>query len=143
MLANRIRSLLPSIISSSQSAFIPGWLITDNVLVLYELHHFIKTKHRGGNCLMYIKLDMCKAFDRVEWNFLIRVMHVLGFDAQFLSLIHKCIPSVSFSFILNGAQVGSIFPQSGIKQGEPLSAYLFIICGEAFSCLLEESSHCA
>ena len=71
--------------SSSQSAFILGWLITDNILVSYELHHFIKTKHREGDSLMSIMLDMSKAFDKVEWNFLIRVMHALGFDAQFVS----------------------------------------------------------
>ncbi|KAK6124569.1 hypothetical protein DH2020_041687 [Rehmannia glutinosa] len=78
VIANRLRVTLPSIISESQSAFVPGRLITDNVLLAHEIHHHIRTKPPSNRGLMSIKLDMSKAFDRIEWTFVRRTMTALG-----------------------------------------------------------------
>ena len=79
VLANRLKLLLPSIISENQSAFIPGRLISDNVLVAFEFMHYLNHKNEGKESYMSIKLDMSKAFDRVEWNFIHEVMSKMGF----------------------------------------------------------------
>ena len=74
VLANRLKKILPDIISPSQSAFVPGRLITDNVLLLYELIHYLNSKIKGKWGMAAIKLDMSEAYDRVEWGFLSDIM---------------------------------------------------------------------
>jgi len=79
VLSNRLKKILPDIISLNQSAFVPGRLITDNVLLAYELTHYMQTKSRGMDSYAALKLDMSKAYDRVEWHFLRRMLCKLGF----------------------------------------------------------------
>ncbi|KAK6146355.1 hypothetical protein DH2020_020224 [Rehmannia glutinosa] len=137
-LALRLRSILLSIISESQSAFVPGRLITDNILVAYEMHHSMKLRKSDKLGHMSINLDMSKAFGRIKWCFILRVLEALGFSEHFVSLIRTCITTPSFSFLLNGSQVGSLKPNRGIRQGDPLSPYLSIICYEVFSLILQD-----
>jgi hypothetical protein len=90
MLANRLRNILPEIISVHQSAFVLGRMITDNILLEYECIHAIKRK-KGKTGLCAIKLDMHKAYDRVEWLFLKQIMLKLGFDPRWIELIMACV----------------------------------------------------
>ena len=78
-LANRLKNILLHIISENQSAFTSDRLITDNVLVAFELMHYLNHKTAGNEGFMAVKLDMSKAFDRVEWGFVKRVMENLVF----------------------------------------------------------------
>ena len=79
MVASRLKVFLPDIISTTQSAFVPGRLITNSILVAYECFHTIKNKREGREGSCAIKLDMHKAYDRVEWPFLNEIMLRLGF----------------------------------------------------------------
>jgi hypothetical protein len=85
---------------------------------------------------MGIKLDMSKAYDRVEWAFLEAIMRRMGFSARWIDLIMGCIRTVSYVVLVNGQPVGSIKLTHGIRQGDPLSPYLFLLCAERLSSLL-------
>lgn len=110
--------VLPDIISPTQSAFIRGWLITDNVLATYETLHSMQTQLWSKVGFMGIKLYMSKAYDKVEWSFLEAVMRRLGFYDRWVDLIMECIRTVSYAVIVNGQPVGSIQPSRGIHQGD-------------------------
>ncbi|GAA0141693.1 hypothetical protein LIER_02777 [Lithospermum erythrorhizon] len=95
-LALRLKKYLSSVISDTQSAFLPNRLITDNILLAYEAHHVLKSRKSGGEGYMSIKLDMLKAYDRVEWFFLRAMLIKLGFPAKWVKLIMDYVELVSY-----------------------------------------------
>lgn len=88
---------------------------------------------------MAIKLDMSKVYDRVEWSFLNRMMQNLGFYQRWIQLVVECVKTPYFLILINGALHGFISPSRGIRQGDPLSPYLFLLCAEGFSSLLRKA----
>jgi len=135
VLANRLKNVLPLIISPNQSAFLAGRLISDNIIAAYKTLHTMNNM-KGKHNFMALKLDMSKAYDLVEWAFVVEVMRRLGFGRQWLQLIMKCISLVSYSILINGEPHGRITPTRGICQGDPLSLYLFIFYAKALSSML-------
>jgi hypothetical protein len=85
---------------------------------------------------MILKMDMEKAFDRMEWNFLLAIMLKLGFHPSWVNWIRICISTPSFSILINGSPFGLFSPSRGLRQGDPLSPFLFILGSEVFSRLL-------
>ena len=138
-LANRLKVYLPGIISDEQSAFVPGRLITDNIIAAFETMHTINRKTGGRNGLMALKLDISKAYDRVEWSFLQAIMVRLGFSNHWIMRIMDCVSTAHFAFLLNGEPVGDVVPSRGLRQGCPLSPYLFLLCAEGLSSLFRKA----
>ncbi|KAL0864587.1 hypothetical protein Bca101_043705 [Brassica carinata] len=138
ILAERMKPWLNEIITENQSAFIPGRLITDNVLIAHELMHSLNTKNLKHK-FMALKLDIAKAFDKVEWSFVNAVMRKMGFCQIWRDWIMKCITTVSYTVLINGDQSRTIIPQRGLRQGDPISPYLYIICTEGLSRLIKQS----
>lgn len=136
VLANRIKKVLPEIISSNQSAFIPKRLRTDNIMVAYEMLHSVKIRQKGKMGSMTIKLDMSKVYDRVECTFLEAMLIWLGFGEKISSLVMRCVSPVSYSVLVNGKAGMKLIPSRGIRQEDHLSPYLFIICTRGLSQLL-------
>ena len=125
---NHMRNIMEEVIGDEQSAFVLGRLITDNVLVAYESIHAMKKKRKGKNSSCAVKLDMLKAFDRVEWHYLESMMIQLGFCDKFVRLVMKCVSSVRFSVKVNGSLLPFFQPTKGLRQGCPMSPFLFLIC---------------
>ena len=139
VLSNRLKRIFPSLISETQSAFVARRLITDNILVAQEMFHALRTNQSCQSKYMAIKTDMSKAYDRLEWGFLEASMEKMGFDQKWIHLIMSCVSSVSYRVLINGDAKGSITPSRGLRQGDPLSPFLFILCTEVLISQIQEA----
>jgi hypothetical protein len=101
----------------------------------------MQTRHWGKIGYVAVKLDMSKTYDRVDWHFLVAVIRRMGFDQKWCDLIMQCISSVHFAILLNGHPIDIFKPTRGIRQGDPISPYLFIIGAEVLSSLLSQASN--
>jgi hypothetical protein len=135
MLAARLKNYLSEIISDHQSAFVPGRLISDNILLAYESIHTMKNK-KGKKGLCAVKLDMHKAYDRVEWRYLEKIMLKLGFARRWVDMIMACVSSVEYNIRFNSMETEWFKPSRGLRQGDPMSPYLFLLVAEGLSCML-------
>ena len=142
VLANKVKTILPYTISDAQSAFVLDKLITDNTSVAYEMLHMLRNRRQGKIGHMAMKLDFSKAYNCVEWEFLCKIMLKMGFDERWVHLAMQCVSTASYSVLLNGEPHGLISPSKRIKQGDPLSSYLFsILCGRFIISTPQGSRH--
>lgn len=107
-IANRMKSIISHVISPTHSAFIPNKLITNNVVIAYECLYKIRYSKRKKNSLVALKLDISKANDKIEWQFLKQIMMKLGFSNKWVNLIMRYIASACFSVLINGVSKGLI-----------------------------------
>ncbi|CAH9089090.1 unnamed protein product [Cuscuta europaea] len=131
VLASRLSAILPKLISEEQAGFMTGRDISDHILVAQEMVNALDKKVRGTN--LVVKLDMAKAFDRLSWVFLEAILFKFGFAGSFIKLILDHLKATHFSVLINGTPSGFFKPSRGVKQGDPLSPFLFTLASEAFS----------
>ena len=136
VLANRIKRVMDKVISKSQNAFVEGRQILDAVLIANEL---VDSSLRRKKCGLVCKLDIEKAYDSISWEFLYKVLDKMGFGNRWMSWMKWCISTASFSILINGSPAGFFQSSRGLRQGDPLSPYLFVIGMEALSCLINRA----
>lgn len=134
-----MRLLFHLLISEEQSAFIKGRLISDNVILSYELLHQLRGKRTGKVGCCALKVNMSKACDRLNWSFIKVMLNKIGFLYFMVLTIMDCVTVVKYFVIINGTSHSNITPLQGIQQGDHISPYLFLICLEGLSAVLREA----
>ena len=136
ILSTRLKEVIAPLIDESQSAFVRNRQILDGVLIANETLRWLKKNKIPGSC---IKLDFQKAYDSVNWSFLELVMENLGFGRKWIRWIMNCACSASMSILLNGSPLPPFKMEKGLRQGDPLSPYLFLLVTKALVTLLRKA----
>ncbi|RVX22326.1 LINE-1 reverse transcriptase-like [Vitis vinifera] len=136
VLANRLKRVIGKVVFSAQNAFVMGRQILDASLIANEvIDSWQKRKEKGLIC----KLDIEKAYDSINWNFLMKVLQKMGFGNKWVGWMWSCVSSTKFSILVNGVPAG-FFPSSrGLRQGDPLSPYLFVMGMEILDVLIRRA----
>ena len=118
----------------------PCRFITDNTIVAFEMIHRMRNRRKWKIEHMTVKLDISKAYDRVEWSFLKQIILKLELPELWVDLAMETVQTTSYLALINGTLKGHIIPTRGIKQGDPLSHYLFLLCAESLSSMLRKAT---
>lgn len=127
VVANRVKLVIGKLVSSYQCSFIPGRQSSDNIIVAQEILHSMRKK-TGRQGVMALKLDLEKAYDKFCWCFLRQVLEAVGFDSHMLDIIMQLVTSVEMRVLWNGEMLDPIRSRRGLRQGDPLAPYLFVLC---------------
>ncbi|OMO71257.1 reverse transcriptase [Corchorus capsularis] len=146
VMVNKLKGFMGDLVTENQSAFVHGRQIHDNVLIAQEVFHYLKIKKKGKQSDVAVKIDMSKAYDRVEWGFLKVILMKMGMNPHWCNMISECVSTVSYTIVINGKTSRGIFPSRGLRQGDPLSPYLFLLVIDSLSRMIQagnDSKHIA
>ncbi|XP_062112649.1 uncharacterized protein LOC133823816 [Humulus lupulus] len=138
MLCNRLNLVLPALISQNQGAFIKNRFLAHNILILQDLLKGYNRRNVSPRCIM--KIDISKAYDSIDWNFLENLLNALCFPKRFIKWIMICLRGSSYALVLNGSIQGRFQGARGLKQGDPISPLLFVIVMDYLTRLLLKTS---
>ena len=134
VIANRLKPLLPGLISPEQSGFVEGQQILDGIITVQEAIHSLKCTRIPG---MLIKLDIAKAYDKLSWEYLEKMLQAFGFCQEWVEWVMGLVSCPFFSILLNKSPTRLFSPSKGIRQGDLLSPFLFILDAEGLSKLIK------
>jgi hypothetical protein len=128
ILTTRLSKVITVVVDESQSAFVPGKIIHDNIIIAHELLRGYNRKHISPRCA--IQMDLQKAYDTVEWTALEMIMREMNFPKKFINWIMICVSTVSYKYAINGQQSELLKAKRGLRQGDPISPLLFVLIME-------------
>lgn len=130
-----LRPIMSQTINPAQSSFVLGRQITDNILIVQEVLNLFR-RSRGRKAYMAWKIDLSKTYDRMGWKFIMDVLWEIGIRGRVYELIKQCITTVTYQVLVNGEKIEEFKPGCGLRQGDPLSLYLFVMGMEKLSQLI-------
>ena len=133
ILVERLKTVLDKLVNNHQMAFIKGRQIMDVALLASE---FIDARRKNGIPGIMCKLDIQKAYDHVNWDYLLNILRQMGFGDKWVKWMEVCIKTVRFSVLVNGEPIGFFASERGLRQGDPLSPFLFILAMEGFDSMM-------
>ncbi|XP_058725811.1 uncharacterized protein LOC131597115 [Vicia villosa] len=136
ILAARLKEVIDTLVSNNQTAFVPGRNKMDGVLLVNELLDWMKKKKRGS---ILLKVDFEKAYDSVSWQYLKEMMMRMGFGERWMKWMDSCIFKSHISVLVNGSATKEFKVNKGLRQGDPLSPFLFVLAMEGLTTLVRKS----
>ncbi|KAJ6817592.1 uncharacterized protein M6B38_410995 [Iris pallida] len=138
LMCRRMEGIMQGLVSRNQAAFIKGRSIAEHSLLAHEM---VREFNKPGGMKACVKLDLRKAYDTVNRDFLCQLMLAMGFDERWVARVRECICSPTFSVLIQGTPYGFFSSSRGLRQGDPLSPYLFTLVMEYFTCLMDLAVH--
>lgn len=139
IMLNRLKGCLNSIISDNQSVFNESRLLTNNALITFEVNHYMKRRTQRNKRIAGLKIDISKAYHRLEWSFVKNILENFGFHRISIDRVMQFIQSVSYTFTHNGAEFRTAIPQRGLREGHPIWPYIYILCAEGLSAIIKRN----
>ena len=131
---------MAEIINRCQAGFVLGRRTSDNITLIQEVIRTLQNR-RGGTGYVALKLDLEKAYDQLDWDFIRESLEFFRLPPNLITLIMSMVSSTCFHILWNGSPLQEVVPTKAVRQGDPLSPYLFILCLERLSIHLEEDVH--